>query len=283
MSLHIIQVFFGSAANEIFASTNTDMIGSIGTMVQWADFSEAYKAKGIKVHTAYASQSTDKNRMIADAQATGNYTELITTMLDPINNQFTSAIQQNRSGKIDLQKENVLTGKTYMAKDAVKFGLADKIGSLDMAIKRTKALASAKSKIMEQTNTAFANTLAAAKAESFELVDNVGFALTEENMNNVEAQLVALQTLNNTLNGAVTEQQAATDAATEQLAAANTSLTAANEKIVELEAKIVTLGAKAAAIIPNPALDHDASLNQDKTFLTSTDKLVAERKAKYGS
>ncbi len=273
-------MWIGSAASEIIASTPTDMIGSIGTMVQWADFTEAYKAKGIKMHTAYASQSVDKNKTFSNAQESGNYTELITSVLDPINDQFTSAISQNRNGKINLSKENVLTGKTYMAKDAIKYGLADKIGSLDMAIKRANALASAKQKTMEQAQSAFAHTLTAANAESFELIDNVGFALTEENLNNVEAHLVSMQAINTALEASAVTDAAAVQTATEAAETSASLLVIAQEKITQLNAKIVSLGGKPAAVQPNPGAVADPAPAAE-TFLTSTDKLVAERKKKY--
>jgi len=281
-------LWIGSSASEVIASTAHDMVGSIGTMIQWADFTEAYKQRGIKIHTAYATQSTDKNRMFSNASESGNYTELITSMLDPVNDSFTSSVQANRAGKIDLNKENVLTGKVYMAKEGIKHGLVDKIGSLDTAIKRAKSLATAKQKKMETTATAFPNTLTAAKADAFELVDNTGFALTEEHLNSIEATLVTAQT-----NAAT--QQAQVEELTSQLAEANNGMnqlqaTVTTEQetnaglqaqITALTAQVVKMGGKPANVAPDPAAGADPVLDPKAKFMTSADHQKQKMKAQF--
>jgi len=272
-------IWIGSSSTEVVASSPHDMVGSIGTMMQWADFTEAYKQRGVKIHTAYATQSTDKNRMLSKASESGNYTELITTMLDPVNDAFTSTVMANRNGKIDLAKENVLTGKIYMAKDAIKYGLVDKIGNLDTAIKRAKSLAATKQKQMQTNATAFALTLAAAKAPAFELVDNVGFALTEEHLNNVEAALTAAQTEASNL-------QAQLDDHVNQLATANNELNTIQAtvtdheqtnarlqaEIQELSAQVVKMGGQPANVKPDPAAAKDPVVNDADKYLTSADR-----------
>lgn len=272
--------WIGSSASSIIASTPIDIIGSIGTMVQWADFTEAYKQRGIKVHEAYASDSVDKNKIFSNATITGNYTEIVTKVLDPINEQFLSAVKDNRSGKIDLNKENVLTGKTYMAKDALKNGLIDKIGTLDQAIKTAKGLASAKAKTKMETNMAFQKTLSAAKAESFEVVENIGFGLTEENLNNVEAHINSQEQI-------IAELKAELNTAQSELNAANTKLTETNnqiqslgEQITSLSQEVETLKEAPAAVAPDPAAANDPTLTENgkEKYMTSVDKAVQSRK-----
>ncbi len=275
--------WIGTSATEVIASTGHDMVGSIGTMIQWADFTEAYKQRGIKLHTAYASDSTDKNRLLSNASESGNYTELITTMLDPVNSEFTGAVKANRSGKINLENENVLTGKTYMAKDAIKHGLVDKIGSLDFAIKRAKALASAKQKQMETTATAFQNTLAAAKAPAFEVVEELGFGLTEENLNNIEAALVENAATIASINGGLTALQAQVDQLTSQLAEANNELNNVTAQREALTAQVVKMGGQPAHIQPDPAASADPVkvINEADQFLTSADAEKAAMRKKF--
>lgn len=269
-------MWIGSSASEIVASTNHDIVGSIGTMMQWMDFTEAYKAKGIKIHSATATESSDKNKMFSDATATGNYTELITTMLDPVNNDFLGAMKNNRAGKIDLSKENVLTGKIYMAKEAIKYGLVDKIGTLDMAIKRAKTLAAAKQKSMETVKTSFQKTLTAAGATEFALVDNVGFAMTEENLNSVEAVLTA----NEQSITAITQERdtavASLNTITGERDTAVNSLATATTEIATLNARIVALGGKPAPVA-TPALQQE--VKKVEYTQTSVDKEKAKRKA----
>lgn len=256
-------MWIGSAAKQIVASTKTDMVGSIGTMVQWADFTEAYKAKGITVHEAYATQSVDKNKIFKTASG-GNYTELITSMLDPINNEFLGAIKQNRAGKINLSGENVLTGKVYMAADAVKHGLVDSIGTLDSAIKSAKALASSKKIKMENTNTAFKNVLVVAGAESFELVDNIGFALTEDQLNKIDAKLVADA-------ATIAANQTAIDNAGTALTEAQGTITSQAEEITQLKAQVEKYKPLKAKVIVDPVAAADPVQVEENKYETSVD------------
>jgi protease-4 len=135
--------WIGSSADEIVVDKANNgfntLIGSIGTMAMWMDNSKENETKGIKVHTVYATKSTDKGKLMEEANQ-GNYAG-ITKMLDNLNETFLSAVKVNRAGKIDLGSENVLTGKTYEGKDAIKYGLADRMGDFQIAVKRSLQLA----------------------------------------------------------------------------------------------------------------------------------------------
>lgn len=219
-------------------------IGSIGTMASWIDRKGQYEKEGAVVHEVYATDSTDKNADYREMNK-GNYTSLIQDVLDPLNDTFLNAVKENRSGKLDLSKENVLTGKTYNAKEAMKYGLIDKIGSFEMAIKESLTLAK-KYKKMENSLTAFTQTLASAKAEHFEVVEG-GFLLSEENLNNIEAAI-------NTLSQRVAEAESNASNVAENaiglqssLDTANANLATANARIADLEAQVETLNAQTPA------------------------------------
>jgi ClpP class serine protease len=126
--------WMGSAAKEIVISGETTMVGSIGTM--------ATLRKGMSENeqVLFASKSTRKNKAVMDAM-NGDTEAYVKNVLDPINNVFTSAVETNRAGKINLAKEDVTQGDIYIGKAAIKAGLADKIGTLDYAIKRSLQLA----------------------------------------------------------------------------------------------------------------------------------------------
>lgn len=128
--------WIGSASSEIIAHGKTAFIGSIGTMTSFADYSGMLEQAGIKVRDIYASASTDKNRAHRAAQE-GNDALIVSDILDPLNSVFTSAVKSNRLGKLS-QKEDVLTGKIYLAADAKKYGLIDSIGTLQDAIKSVR-------------------------------------------------------------------------------------------------------------------------------------------------
>ncbi len=131
--------WIGSEASEIIANNSTATIGSIGTMIAFADVQPKMEKEGYVFHYITADASSDKNKEFLDARE-GNYAAL-KLKLNAINDEFLSGVKQNRKGKLDLKNEDVLTGKTYLADDALAYGLIDHIGSIEFAIERAQALA----------------------------------------------------------------------------------------------------------------------------------------------
>lgn len=127
--------WIASAADEIIASNDTTMIGSIGTMISFVDFSAAYEAYGVKEHNIHADQSKDKNSTYHEA-IKGNYKPIKEQSLNPLNEIFLNAIQANRPEV----SEKALTGKVFLAQDAMAMGLADAIGDFEYALERLEAL-----------------------------------------------------------------------------------------------------------------------------------------------
>lgn len=130
----------GSASSEIIISGETAMVGSIGTMASLRDTRAQDEKSGRKELVFFASRSIHKNRASLEA-LDGKPEAYIKEFLDPLNDAFENTVIRNRAGKIDLKKEDVLTGKVYIGSKAIKDGLADNIGSLDYAIKRSLQLA----------------------------------------------------------------------------------------------------------------------------------------------
>lgn len=180
--------WIGSAAKEVVVTGANNgynaIVGSIGTMATWKDVSESNAKNGVKIHEVYASASKDKNADFREANA-GNYTSLIKNYLDPLNNTFINAVQANREGKLQPDVENIFTGKSYNAKQAVKFGLADRIGDFKSVVRSSLKLANQQN---SNSMKPYALTLKASKAESFESM-NEGIWLTEENIQNIESVL----------------------------------------------------------------------------------------------
>lgn len=132
-----------SSAKEMISTSKTDIIGSIGTMISWWNRDKVDQQFGYERREFYATKSTDKNKAFTIADRTGDGRMLIEETLDPLNNEFMAAVKANRKDKIDLSKEDVLTGKTYVAQKAKDVGLIDGIMSFESAMK--KALSIAKS------------------------------------------------------------------------------------------------------------------------------------------
>lgn len=184
--------WLASSAKEIVVHGANDgwnaKIGSIGTMCYWEDYSGKYEKEGIKVHTVFATKSKDKwgdyfKRNSSDDDA---YNKLISE-LDGLNESFLSAVSNNRNGKLHLDKEDVLSGKTYNAKDALSFGLIDFIADFQYAIERAQFLTEQQSNSTPNLiNMVFPRTMTAANSDQNFDVVNEGIWLTEEHLNNIE-------------------------------------------------------------------------------------------------
>ena len=130
-----------SGGNSIMLAGRTAMCGSIGTMAEFMDFTGYFEQMGIKVVTAYATKSTNKNASY-QAAIDGDLQPLQTEILDPLNEVFLSAVLANRAGKIDpKQVKSVTSGTVFVGQANLDNGLADALGSLDDALALAQQLA----------------------------------------------------------------------------------------------------------------------------------------------
>lgn len=132
--------WLGSTGQHVMIGSINSVTGSIGTM--W----ELPKSKGDQAETLVvrATRSKDKNESVYQAKA-GNDKLLVAEMLDPINENFLATVQANRDGKLDLGKEDVLTGKVYVGKAAITHGLADSFGTFNEAVQKVIELSTSQS------------------------------------------------------------------------------------------------------------------------------------------
>lgn len=163
-------MWIGSSCNEMYATSQTDFVGSIGTMVSMTDNSEAMKSRGVVLREYYATASTDKNKVFKEARE-GDGKALISEVLDPINNVFMATVTANRGGKLD---PSTLTGKMYPAQAAVQLGLLDGIMSMEQIISNCKT-----------SNSYFmtANEIKAAHPEAYNAILAQGVADERERVN----------------------------------------------------------------------------------------------------
>lgn len=229
--------WIGSGADEIIANNETATIGSIGTMLSFADVQPMWEKEGVKFHYITADASVDKNKDFQEARK-GNY-GLVKEKLNAINDIFLSAVKNNRAGKLDLKKENVLTGKTYLAQDALEAGLIDAINSFDYTVSRAQALASGEksapeSSITQETENPNTNMKKITLLASHAALLAICGASVEAGKDSVEVELT--DELQDKINSALV---AAADSKT-ALDAANEKLTASESKVTELEGKLST-------------------------------------------
>lgn len=132
LAVHADQVFLDNAVYS--------QVGSIGTMMQFADPKGYYEKNGIKIHTIYAPQSTHKNQEWEKA-LDGDYEPMKNNLLGPLAEKFQNAVRNARGSRLDESVDGILNGKMFFAEDAIRVGLADGMATLDEAVERVTDLA----------------------------------------------------------------------------------------------------------------------------------------------
>jgi signal peptide peptidase SppA len=237
--------WIGSSAKHIMMGGRTSAVGSIGTMLSMADVKPVLEKAGVKFHTIRATRSTDKNADFELAMQ-GSYDNLRTKLLDPLNKAFTETIEGNRTGKIDLEKEDVLTGKMYLGKQAIKAGLADSMGSLQDAVAMARKLSKSPVKsIQMKIHETFPrmSTVAAIDAEA-ETLENGSVEITALEMQQIETALNDATTNAQALEDTTALLESVNATLTAEIAtrtAAELQLAAAQDTIATLTAQVATL------------------------------------------
>jgi signal peptide peptidase SppA len=128
-------LWIGSSATEVIASTDTDIVGSVGVILSFVDLQPYWEKQGVAFHTIAANTSPDKNKNWEDLRA-GKYDDYKKEVLDPLDEKFMNTIRQNRPNV----KDEHLTGKIYLARDVMGVFI-DSLGTLEDAILRASELA----------------------------------------------------------------------------------------------------------------------------------------------
>ncbi|QIP14724.1 S49 family peptidase [Spirosoma aureum] len=135
--------WYSCGADYIYASQQTDQIGSIGVYIEFDDATEAREKMGIKRHTIYSDRSSQKNRPFRDAKE--GKTELIREDLNQAADLFRAAVEQGRGKRLKVAKKggpDVFEGGLFYAGKAIELGLIDGYGNLETAIAKVAELAS---------------------------------------------------------------------------------------------------------------------------------------------
>lgn len=120
-----------SAANKIFSEDKMNIVGSVGTMIQFGGKPHGNVDRdGEKTITLYATKSTDKNKDFEEAINNDNYELIINNLLDPINENFLAKTLENRP---QLYGSGFETAKTVFSKDAIGTFI-DGIASFDEVV-----------------------------------------------------------------------------------------------------------------------------------------------------
>lgn len=244
-------VVVASSANNGYATK----IGCIGTMITVRDYRKKLEQEGIVETIILADKSHDKNSEYFEV-INGNHKN-IKAELNAINDTFLSAVKSNRSGKLKLELEDVLTGKTYNSNQALAYGLIDQIGTFsDVVTLAAKASItySKTNRHMSNSNTPFEAALIAADAQSFPQVETTdkqsGFLLSEEHLTNISTAIKTANTTNKTLAEKVSTLEANAEQnndATAKLEAMTSKEAATAQKLADAEAKVAELNEQLAS------------------------------------
>ncbi len=131
------------AADKIVTNAGT-MTGSIGVIMDFANMGELYKWAKIDRYNVksgkYKDIGNDTRPMSPDEKA------VMQDMIMNVYGQFVKAVADGRKLPLDRVTE-LADGRIYTGEQAVKLGLADKIGGIDTAIEEIKTAAKLSGKV----------------------------------------------------------------------------------------------------------------------------------------
>lgn len=222
-------LWIGSSADEVWASTDIDEVGSVGVLLNFGDLQPYWEKQGVVFHTIKASTSPDKVKMWEDIRA-GKYDAYIKEVLDPIDEKFMNTMRANRPGVEDRH----LTGKVFFARDVMGV-YVDAIGTIEQAIEHAAQLADENEATNNNNNNTksmkqFTHLNTVLGIESLESVDEV-VSLNEEQLEAVDTMLATAETVTSERNNAMEQVTALTterDNALEQV----TTLTSERDNAV---------------------------------------------------
>lgn len=108
-------------------------IGSIGTLMNYQDFSAMFEKWGAKIYEIYAEQSSEKNLDFRELMK-GNE-KPYQQRLNAITENFISTIKSNY-GELLKDDNHIFKGATYTSEEALKIGLIQEIGSINDALSK---------------------------------------------------------------------------------------------------------------------------------------------------
>ena len=135
--------YIGCHASKLYATTDHDFVGCIGTMCSFWDFEPYFKKLGINKVTAKATNSQLKNKVFDDLRE-GKPEQYIKDVLDPMNVQFLSEVKAMRPKLAELEDDApALQGESFYTSQAEEVGLIDGKRTLAEAVMEAASLGEA--------------------------------------------------------------------------------------------------------------------------------------------
>ena len=290
--------YIAAATQRIFANKRADAIGSIGAYATIVDSNGIWEHFGAKVHTIYATKSTEKNSEYREVIDNSNYEPYIKNQLDPIVETFVTDMKFTRP----QISEEAFKGGTWTGEQSVEMGLVDENGTIQDAINHVFELSMNSNNQKPNTNM---NTINRPRVQAVLGLDaplastDNGSYLNDEQIDAFEARLETLETENSTLQTQLNDgdkaHQATIDAANSQLTEATNTATATEtsvdaimenlglpvagtltEKLAAIDAKSIEVGKRDGANPTAPKIGVDGEEKKSTASLNIAGVDVAE-------
>ena len=241
--------YLAAASDEIYASEPTDIVGSIGVMITFADFRKFWEEQGVKIHEVYAEESKLKNEDIREALEE-NYDKLKSGLLNPYAQQFIKTVKEFRP---QLQAAEAYQGRVYTAPAAASIGMIDGQMTFEQAVERVFFLHNQQQANMDKTN------IEAVLGYKLEAQDG-GVFLNAEEVSKLSAHMAEAEEASPEKIHAFSEQLSAIATRLDSIEAAQKTQadTIANQQIA-----IAELAAKPGATATAIASEEDTPLGDD--------------------
>jgi ClpP class serine protease len=133
-------VFVASQADEIWLEEQSATeVGSIGVLMVYVNEAKALEAQGYDVQIMRADGSEQKALLNGIEPLSDSTLAEVRDSLNASRREFIGFVRRGRAGKVT--SDEAFTGATFGIKKALELGLADRVGSLDAAVKRARQLA----------------------------------------------------------------------------------------------------------------------------------------------
>lgn len=269
----------------IFVAGKTSLLGSLGTMTTIVQYknSESYK-----VFELYASTSSKKNEAVRELAKSGKDTKII-ARLDQLDAIFMEAVVAARGDVLDAK--NTLEGQDYLSEDAIKYGLADAIGTLQDAVNKAAEMAGT-GKIKKNIDMGLFGTdlpkdikaLAGLPVAEISdgLLEAANASLKVEKLEGLE--LVKTESVKALQEAAKTLQTTNTTLTTE-VATKTTELTKVQGELADAQAEVKRLGAQAGAkpldLLSTATSEAEAPVDEP-TYTSEANQLMEKRQRELG-
>ncbi len=273
--------YAGSYCKEIIASRETDIVGSIGTMIVYEGRKAISEDEGVVHLRIYADAANEKNQEYEEAINNLNVKLVKERTLNPHNQQFVNDIRKNR---INVKDEH-LHGAHFQAKDVVG-ALVDSIGDFSSAVERVvyhsqykkeEPASKNESTATENENPIF-NSMKYPKIMSALGLDNESFVCEADGCRTFSPEeMAALETAlatdrSNELNAALTETQSQLDAANNTIQQNDQRIQQLEQLITEDTAQIVKLQDEVTQLRGKPAEPPASVKTETDSLDTNTDE-----------